>query len=224
MSSSPALQLVPYALVATMSPLGFAATLAVMGSGRLKALAFASAFIGGQLIACSVLVLIGAAAVPGHESRHPTLQACLEIGFGLGLLWLAVAVRRHRGPVDRSNARSRAALERLGNLQVTTALAAGALLGVGGPKRLVLSALAATSIAAWGATDAQEWALVAWYTALATLLVWAPVIGFEVFGQHAVATLGAGQRWMSEHQRQVVFYPLVILALLLVGDGLVSLR
>jgi len=222
--SSPALQLVPYALVATMSPLGFAATLAVMGSGRVKALAFACAFIGGQLIACSTLVLIGAAAVPGHESRHPALQACLEIGFGLGLLWLAVAVHRRHGPADRSNGRSKAALERLRNLQFTTALAAGAFLGIGGPKRLVLSALAATSIAASGVGDAQEGALIAWYTALATLLVWAPIGAFEVFGQRAVATLGKGQRWMSEHQRQVVFYPLVLLALLLIGDGLVTLR
>ena len=222
--SSPALQLVPYALVAAASPLGFAATLAVMGSGRVKALVFACAFIGGQLIACSILVLIGAAAVPGRESRHPALQAWLEIGFGLGLLWLAVVVRRHHGPVDRSNGRSRAALERLRNLRFTTALGAGALLGIGGPKRLVLSALAATSIAASGVGDAQEEALIVWYTALATLLVWAPILGFELFGQHAEAKFAAGQRWMAEHQRQVVFYPLVLLALLLVGDGLVTLR
>ena len=86
------------------------------------------------------------------------------------------------------------------------------LLGIGGPKRLVLSALAATSIAASGVSDAQEVALVVWYTALATVLVWAPIIGFELFGERAVATLDAGQRWMSEHQRQVVFYPLILLA------------
>jgi len=221
--SSPALQLVPYALVAAMSPLGFAATLAVMGSGRLKALIFGCAFIAGQLIACGILILIGAAAVPDHGSRHPTLQAALEIGFGLALLGLAVDVRRHRRPVDRSNGRSKAALERLGRLQLKTALAAGVLLGIGGPKRLLLSALAATSIAASGVSDAQELALVAWYTALATVLVWAPIIGFEFFGDRAVATLDAGQRWMSEHQRQLVFYPLILLGLILVADGLVSL-
>ena len=221
--SSPALQLVPYALVAAMSPLGFAATLAVMGSGRLKALVFGCAFIAGQLVACSILILIGAATMPDHGSRHPTLQAALEIAFGLALLGLAVGVRRHRQPVDRSNGRSKAALERLGKLQLKTALVAGALLGIGGPKRLVLSALAATSIAASGVSDAQEAALVVWYTALATVLVWAPIIGFEIFGTRAVSTLDAGQRWMSEHQRQIVFYPLVILGLILVGDGLVSL-
>lgn len=221
--SSPALQLVPYALVAAMSPLGFAATLAVMGSGRLKALVFGCAFIVGQLMACGFLIVIGAATIPDHGSRHPTLQAALEIAFGVALLGLAVGLRRHRQPVDRPSGRSQAALERLGRLQLKTALAAGVLLGVGGPKRLVLSALAATSIAASGVNDAQEVALVVWYTALATALVWAPIIGFELFGERAVATLDAGQRWMSEHQRQVVFYPLVLLGLILVGDGLVTL-
>ncbi len=221
---SAALQLVPYALVAALSPLGFAATLAVMGSGRLKALTFGCAFIVGQLIACAALVLIGAAAVPGgRDTRHPTLQAVLEIGFGLALLLLAASVRRQHSPRHGSSARTKAALERLGHLHFTTALAAGALLGIGGPKRLVLSALAATSIAASGVSEGQEGVLIVWYTALATLLVWAPIVGFELFGEHAVTTLDRGQRWMSEHQRQVIFYPLVLLALVLVADGLVSL-
>ena len=87
----------------------------------------------------------------------------------------------------------------------------------------MLSALAATSIAASGVGDAQQGALVLWYTALATILVWAPIIGFEIFGQHAVAKLDEGQRWMAEHQRQVVFYPLLLLALILLADGLASL-
>ncbi len=221
--SSPALQLVPYALVAALSPLGFAATLAVMGSGRLKAFAFGCTFIAGQVISLGILVLIGAAAMPDHHSRHPTLQAALEITFGIALLVLAVGVRRRPVQVDRPKGRSAAALERLGRLHFTTALIAGALLGIGGPKRLVLSALAATSIAASGVSDAQQGALVVWYTALATILVWAPIIGFEIFGQHAVAKLDEGQRWMSEHQRQVVFYPLLLLALILLADGLASL-
>ena len=122
--SSPALQLIPYALVAAMSPLGFAATLAVMGSGRLKALVFGCAFIVGQLMACGLLIVIGAATMPHHGTRHPTLQAALEIAFGVALLGLAVGVRRHRQPVDGPSGRSKAALERLGKLKLKTALAA----------------------------------------------------------------------------------------------------
>ena len=221
--SSAALHLVPYALVAALSPLGFAATLAVMGSGRLKALAFGCTFVAGQLIACAVLVAIGAAAVPDRDNRHSTFQAVLDLGLSLALFSLAVAVRRRPPAASRSNGRSQAALERLGRLHVLTALAAGALLGIGGPKRLVLSALAAASITASGVGDGQEAMLVVWYTGLATFLVWAPIIGFEIFGQRAVASLSGAQRWMVEHQPQVVFYPLVFLGVVLLLDGVVAL-
>ncbi len=194
-----------------------------MGSGRLKALAFACAFVAGQLIACAVLVAIGAAAVPG-ENRHTTLQAVLEIGLGLALILLATGVRWRPRTPNHSNARSQAVLERLSSLQLLTALAAGALLGIGGPKRLVLSALAATSIAASGVNNGQEAVLVVWYTGLATLLVWAPIICFAILGQRALAAFRAGQRWMGEHQPQVVFYPLILLSLVLLVDGLVALQ
>jgi hypothetical protein len=42
-----------YALVATVSPTGFAATLAVIASGRAKALLFTLAFVFGQVAACA---------------------------------------------------------------------------------------------------------------------------------------------------------------------------
>ena len=222
--SSAALHLVPYALVAALSPLGFAATLAVMGSGKLKALAFACAFVAGQLIACAVLLAIGAATVPGGDDRHATLQAVLEIGFGLALFGLAAGVRWRSRTPNQSNGRSEAVLERLERLHLLTALAAGALLGIGGPKRLVLSTLAAASIAASGVDDQQEAVLVVWYTGLATLLVWAPIICFAILGERAVAAFRSGQRWIGEHQSQVVFYPLIFLGVVLLVDGLVALR
>ena len=51
-------------------------------------------------------------------------------------------------------------------------LVAGLLLGIGGPKRLVLTALAATTITTSALNDSGEAALVVLYVALATALVW----------------------------------------------------
>ena len=80
------------------------------------------------------------------------------------------------------------------------------------------------SIAASGVDTAQKAVLVLWYTGLATLLVWAPIICFEIFGQRAIAVLRAGQGWMAEHQQQIVFYALIVLGLVLIFDGLVTLH
>lgn len=219
-----ALHLIPYALVAALSPLGFAATLAVLESGRLKALGFAIGFVSGQLLACAVLVAIGGAA-PERSDRYPTLQALLELGLGLVVLWLALEVRRKPQPMARkdSGKRSSAMLERLGRLRVGTAIVAGFLLGIGGPKRLVLTALAAASITAASLDGSADVLLVAWYAALATVLVWIPVLAFELFGEQAIIWFDRAHEWLSVHQRQVVAWALAILGLVLVADGLLAL-
>src|SRR3954447_17629505 len=125
-------------MVATLTPLGFAATLAVIESGRLQALAFAVGLVAAQLGTCALLVAVGTSCVPDRDRDHPVLRAGLELCFGLALLGLAVIFRRRPElhGADTSSGRASALLERLRRIRPGTALAAGVLLGVSGPKRL----------------------------------------------------------------------------------------
>ena len=174
-----AVQLIPYALLAALSPLGFAATITVMRTGRLKALGFALGVVVGQLFACSALVAVGAIATPDRSKPYPTFEGLLALGLALVLLSYAVVVhRRPEATRPTSNGRSAAALERLQHVHLATAAGVGLLLGIGGPKRLVLTALAATLIAAAGLSGSDESALIGWYGLLATVLVWLPVLSY----------------------------------------------
>jgi hypothetical protein len=218
------LQLILYGLLAMLSPLGFAATLAVIESGRFKALGFGVGFVAGQLFACALLVVAGTAVVPNREAGHATFRALLAIGFGVAVIVLAVRLRRRpQRETPKTSDRSQAVLERLGRLRVGTALVAGLLLGIGGPKRLVLTALAAASISA-SATDASRVTVaVVAYTAVATLLAWAPILAFEVLGARAVTRLGAAQQWLSQHQRPATYYSLLLIGVLAIADGVAGL-
>ena len=69
--SHAAIQVVLYGLLAGLSPLAFAATLAVMPSGRLKAFGFGAGFVGAQLLTCSVLVIFGLAATGSARRVTP---------------------------------------------------------------------------------------------------------------------------------------------------------
>ena len=89
-----AIQVVLYGLLAGLTALGFAATLAVMPSGRLKALGFGTGFVGAQLLTCSVLVIFGIVATGGSEKSHPDLRAALEVALALALIALAFVVHR----------------------------------------------------------------------------------------------------------------------------------
>jgi hypothetical protein len=221
---SAALHLIPYAAVAAASVLGLAATITVMRSGRLNALAFAVGFVAGQLVACAVLVLIGGAVISGRQTKHPTFLALLELAFGVVLVLFALKLSRApRKAEPAADGRTKKVLARLERVGLFTALLAGLLLGIGGPKRLVLTALAASSISASGVIGSKEVLLVVWYGALASVLVWAPVLAFVLVGKRAVTAMDGAQQWLIRNQPQVWVYALVALGLVLIVDAVVAL-
>ena len=120
---------------------------------------------------------------------------------------------------ERSKARTQALLERLSRLRVLTTVVAGFLLGIGGPKRLVLTSLAATTIVSAGLRDANQAGLVVVYVTLATALVWGPLILFLLLGNRVIALMEDAQDDIGRRQPQVTVYALLILAALLVLDA-----
>jgi hypothetical protein len=210
-----------YALVATLSPFGLAATLTVIASGRLKSLLFALAFVVGQIVACALVVLFDASLLPRRDHDNLVLRGALELAFGVGLIYLAVAYRRRSIPADVSSTdHSAELLGRLKRLRPLTAVLGGLVLGVGGPKRLLLTVLAGTSIDASGADGSSAaWDVIA-YSALATLLVWVPVLAFAVAGSRVAARLDAAQRSLALHEREIGFYSLLAVGAVAVGHSL----
>jgi Sap, sulfolipid-1-addressing protein len=212
-----------YALLASFSALALGAALAAMQAGRLKALVFAASFVTGQLFTCAVFVLVGGAAI-GTRRDLPELHAVLELLAAAALIVLAFRVRA-RGPIERRapSMRGRALLERLGRLRLMTMVLAGVLLGIGGPKRLLLTGFAATVIATAGVGDGAQSALVVWYVAVATMIVWAPVILFVLVGDRVVAFVTRAQQRVARRQQEVTVVALLVLAAFLVLDAISTL-
>jgi hypothetical protein len=73
----PNLGLVPFALIAALSPVAFAAALAVIHAGRIQALFFGTAFVVTQFVVCAVLVLLGGWSLPNRGQEHSTFRAVL---------------------------------------------------------------------------------------------------------------------------------------------------
>jgi hypothetical protein len=214
------LQLLLYALLAGFSALTFAATIAVMQAGRLKTLGFGTGFVIGQVFTCSLFVILGVVVTGASKRTHSTLLATLELL--LALLLIAVALRARRAlPVETegSSERTQAVLERLSRMRFLTTSIAGFLLGIGGPKRLLLTALAATAITTAGLRDAGEAALVVWYCALATVLVWGPVIVYVLLGDRAVAVMTRAQQRLARRPPGVKVYAVLVLAGMLILDA-----
>ena len=105
-------------------------------------------------------------------------------------------------------------------MRFLTTVAAGLVLGIGGPKRLVLTGLAATTIVTAGLGDGGEATLVVVYVTLATALVWIPLILFLVLGKRVIAFMEDAQGEVGRRQPQATAYALLILAALLALDAL----
>jgi Sap, sulfolipid-1-addressing protein len=219
---SAALHLIPYAFIAAASPLGLAATLTVLRTGRVQALGFAIGALTGQLAACELLVLIGSVSV-GRRTRRPDVEGAIEVALGVALLALALLVHRRPERADPDSGRSRQILDRLERVHATTAVVAGLALGVGGPKRLILTGLAAASITAANLDAARDATLVLWYGALVTVVIWAPVLAAIVLGQRGVDLLDRGFRWLGRHRRPLTVAVLLVVGSFLVADGLALL-
>src|SRR6476661_1796539 len=196
------LQVILYALLAGLSPLAFAATIAVMRAGRPQALAFGIGFVAAQLVIFTVFLVVEVGAT--GRSRRSGAQVVIELALAAALVWLARAaprlLARRR---EASGERTSRLLERLGRVRLRTALGAGVLLGVGGAKRLVLGALAATVVTTAGLRTTTQAVLGLVYVAVATALVWAPVIVYLFFGQRAVGLMRQAQEETARRQPQV---------------------
>ena len=217
-----AIQVLLYALLAGLSPLAFAATLAVMPAGRLKAVGFGAGFVLAQVLTCTLFVSIGNAAAGSSRKSHPDLRATLEILLALALT--ALALRFRQGPPtakEGSSSRTQAVLGRVSRLHLVATFFAGFVLGIGGPKRLVLTSLAATTIVTAGLSSAGKAVLLVIYVVVATALVWGAVVLDLILGKRAIGLMESAGGEVKRRQPQVTVYALLVLAALLAIDSVV---
>jgi hypothetical protein len=220
-----------YGLIAGASALAITSVIVVLRTdrGRVNGLLFAVGFLVAQAVVCALALLIGTESVPQRGDSHHVFVAVLEILVAIGIFaaaWRLTHPRPPRDPPRRLDAeiaaRRTAALERLGSLRPGAVLGTGAALGVGGPKRLTLTLVAAATIAAGSLSAASEVSLVAVYVAIATALVWVPVMLTLVFGRRAAEWTAAGERWWAGHRTKAMFVPLVVLAVYFLVLGITT--
>jgi hypothetical protein len=215
------LQVILYGVLAGASPMAVAATITVMQAGRPKALAFGTGFVGAQLLTCALFIGVDIAAAGTNRKHYPGIQFLLEVTVAVALIWLSERVRR-RAPSagEAGTQRTRKLLERLGRLRLLTAFTAGVVLGIGVPKRLLLAALTATTINTAGVRSSGEALLVVVYVAIATAIVWVPVVLFILFGDRAIALMTHARDEVIRRQPRVTVHALQLLAAMFALDAI----
>lgn len=218
------LEIFAYALLAAASPTTLLATLVVLGTerGRLNGIVFGAGFILGQAIGVGVPLFVGV-AVTSKTSQNGTVTAGLELALGVLMVLGAYRLRRpKRDRPMRGESRAAAVLSRLEHVDPKSAFTLGIPLGIG-VKRLVLSILAASTIALSASGQLGELQQGATYIVIASVPVWLPVMVYFVVGARADDWVRISKAWLLANQREVTFYLALGFGLLFVVGGIVGL-
>jgi threonine/homoserine/homoserine lactone efflux protein len=210
-----------FALVAGASPVAIVSTLAALNSrrGRTNGLALVAGFLLGQSVAFLAAFLVGSAAQAGLDADDQT--AALELAVGLALLAIAWYEWRRRPAGPNNGSRTKALLTGLKGLRPGTAFTFGALLGLGGVKRLSITIVAGATVGVADLVPAEELALGLLYVAVASILVWLPVAVYLVAGAHAAEWMRSAEDWLVANERRITFVTTLLFGFLLTSDALV---
>ncbi|MGH3027463.1 MAG: GAP family protein, partial [Gaiellaceae bacterium] len=114
-------------------------------------------------------------------------------------------------------------LGRLRGLRPITAFSFGALLGVGGVKRLTVTIVAGATVGIASLQPAEEVALAVLYLLVGGILVWLPVGVYLVAGARADDWIAAAEEWLTTNERRLGFFSTLVFGLLLISDALYRL-
>lgn len=214
-----------YAVAAAASPLVLTATFIVLRSERAcrNGIAFLGGVLLGTCIASGLGLFLGNAAVEQIDS-HGTIEGVLTLLLGLVLLLIGLRAQHSSlRPETEGSSRASAILAGLRNVRPAAAFSIAGLLGLGGPKRLVLTFLAMASISEAGIGGAGDITLIVTYIVIATALVWVPVGIVVVAGDRAAVILEHGQSWLTSHAAALRLWLSLGIGAALVVDALVRL-
>jgi hypothetical protein len=211
-----------YGLVAAASPTTVLAVLVVLLSrrGRSNGTAFAAGFLFGCVATFLTAFFVGSTVSNQH---HGSVRSYAELALGVVLIAVAWRARRPRVSTDADGRSGMEALfERLEHVRPAVSFSLGVALGVG-TKRLVITAVAATTVAFAGLSDAEEAGLGVLYVVVGGLAVWLLVAVYLIAGTRADAWIANAKAWLTANTQKVVFYSSTAFGVAIIGDALVQL-
>ncbi len=216
-------EILPLALVVTISPLNIIPAILLLFTARplVAATTFLVGFVLGVAVVLGTLVAVAGAVDLSPGSGHGRWGAVLKLALGAYLL--VAAVRKFRGRPRVGEPGSMPGwMDGVAGYTPPKALGAGAVLGAGNPKNIVMAAAAAATIASGGLATGEEIAAVGVYVVIAALGVLAPILVTILLGARASNVLEGWNQWLRQNNATVMSVLFVVFGVVLIGQGIAS--
>ncbi len=217
-------EILPYAVAAaiTVSAIIGIILMLVTPKAKTNGTAFAVGYVlGFALVGTIVIVLAGG---KDYSSGSGPTQTVSIIKLLLGLLLLVAAVRQWRGrPKEGEQSKMPKWMATIDSFTAGKSFGLGVLLSAVNPKNLAMSLAAGLAIAQAAIPTGQEAVVLIIYIVIGASTVLAPMVVYFVMGDRAAAILGGWRKWLEENNAVVTAVVLLMLGVVLIGQGITGL-
>jgi threonine/homoserine/homoserine lactone efflux protein len=212
-------ELIPLALVITLSPLSIIPAILVLHTPHPRPASLM--YLLGWVVSLTALTsaFVELADVFGSFDQPPKWASWVRIVIGAALIVFGVFrwLTRHR------SAHMPGWMRQLGTMTPIKSGAAGAALAVINPKVFFICAAAGFAIGTAGLGTTHVWLAVVYFVAIAASSVALPVLAYAVSGDKLDQPLAKLKDWMEKHNAALVAAILVVIGLLVLYKGIHAL-
>ncbi|MBV9091639.1 MAG: GAP family protein [Mycobacteriaceae bacterium] len=212
-------ELIPLALVISLSPLSIIPAVLVLHSPRPRPAGLAYLF--GWLLAIAVLtaIFVEVSGLLGGFHNPPRWASWLRIVVGAALIVFGIfrLLTRHR------SAHSPAWMRRISDTTPVKAGATAAVLAVANPKVLFICVAAGLAIGTEGLGPLRSWLALLWFVLVAGSSVALPILAYAVFSDRLDDALARLKDWMEKQHAVLVAIIFIVIGLLVLYKGIHAL-
>src|SRR5512135_2559320 len=213
--------ILPMAIGVAISPVPIIAVILMLFSKRARSngIAFLVGWVLALVVVGSIVLILANLGRISAGGTPSTLAYVLKLL--LGLLFLLMALRQWRGrPKEGDEPHMPTWMATIDTFTPAKAFGFAALLAGVNPKNLGLTLAAALSIAQANVSGAESWIVLAVFVIIASFTVAVPVLYYLFAGRSAEKALTSWKAWLVADNATVMFILLLILGMVLVGQGL----
>jgi hypothetical protein len=213
-------ELLPLAFVMAISPVPIMSVILMLFSAN--AVRNSALFLVGWVVGTTAVISIAAAALgqadPSAGDGPATWVSLLKLA--LGLASIALAVKQWQGrPQPGEPAPVPSWMEAIDTITAGKALGIGLLLSVN-PKNLALGIAGGVSVAQGELTGGESAVCIAVFVVIASASVAGPVLANAVMGERVAPTLDRMKRWLDDNNATVMSVLMLVIGVVLLGNGL----
>ncbi len=216
--------ILPLALVVTISPINIIAAILLLFSRR-PLLNASSYFVGFVLGVAAVLAgFVAIAGALNLTAGSDTSRGAAGVMLVLGVALLVAAVRKFRGrPRSGEEPSTPKWMDGIAGYSAARSFVVGVAVGAFNPKNLVVGLAAAVAVGSAGLSIAAQIGATTVYVVVAVLGVAAPIVTMVVLGEKAQPVLDKWRLCLDENNAVVMAVLFVIFGVVLVGKGIAGL-